>query len=220
MRPHPRHKTIASLGTFIVALLTLSCLGACRIPLDKDDANPQAQAKKGPAQISVENGQTVITLDTQTQNRLGLEVAILTATLTKAQVTLPAVVLPVQDLATFRNGYVLAQAQLQKAKVGADVARKEYTRLKTLFEQNHNISEKSLQSAEGTLQTNEADVRAGGAAVEFARICRSARVGRHRSEVGGGKLARASAHFRSARSAGANDHAIRCGGGGTKNYFT
>jgi hypothetical protein len=161
MRPHPRHKTIGSVGTFIVALMTLSCLGACRIPLDKDDANPQAQAKKGPAQISVENGQTVITLDTPTQNRLGLEIATLTATLARSQVTLPAVVLSVQDLATFRNNYVVAQAQLQKSKVGADVARKEYARLKTLFEQNRNISEKSLQSAEGTLQANEADVRAG-----------------------------------------------------------
>jgi len=30
-----------------------------------------------------------------------------------------------------------------------------------LFQQNQNISEKALQSADGTLQTNEADVRAG-----------------------------------------------------------
>jgi hypothetical protein len=161
MKSHPRHKSIAPLGTFIVALLTFSYLGACRIPLDKDDANPQPQAKKGPAQISVENGQTVITLDTPTQNRLGLAIATLTPTLARSQVTLPAVVLSVQDLATFRNNFVVAQAQLQKSKVGADVARKEYARLKTLFEQDRNISEKSLQSAEGTLQANQADVQAG-----------------------------------------------------------
>jgi hypothetical protein len=160
MKPHARHTTIGPPSIFIVALLTLTFLGACRNPSDKDDADRQAQAKKGPAQISVENGQTVLTLDTPTQNRLGLEVATLSVTLTRAQVALPALVLSVQDLATFRNGYVAAQAQLQKSKIETDVARKEFTRLKSLFEQNQNISEKLLQSAEATLQANEADVHA------------------------------------------------------------
>lgn len=161
MNPSPRLASIGSISVFIVALLTMTFLGACQNRLDKDDADRPAQAKKGPAQVSVENGQTVLTLDTPTQNRLGLEVTTLTATLTRAQVTLPAVVLSVQDLATFRNGYVATQAQLQKSRVEADVARKEYTRLKTLFEQSQNTSEKSLQSAEGALRANEADVRAG-----------------------------------------------------------
>lgn len=158
MNPNSKPASIGSLSIFIVTLLTL--LAACQGRFDRDNAGHQAQAKKRPAQISVEDGQTVLTLDSPTQSRLGLEVATLTATLTRAQVTLPAVVLPVQDLATLRNGYLVAQAQLQKSKVEADVARKEYARLKTLFDQNQNISEKSLQSAEGTLQANEADVRA------------------------------------------------------------
>lgn len=161
MKSKPRHKAIGSIGTFIVALVTLTFLAACQNRFDKDDEDRQAQTKKGPAQTSVENGQALLTLDTPTQNRLGLEVTTLTATLARAQVTLPAVVLSAQDLATFRNSYVATQAQLQKSRVEADVARKEYTRLKTLFEQSQNISEKSLQSAEGMLRATEADVRAG-----------------------------------------------------------
>jgi len=161
MKAKPRQITIGSIGIFVVALLTLTFLGACHNGSDKDDAAREAQAKKGPAQISVENGQTVLTLDTLTQNRLGLEVATLTTTVTRAQVTSPAVVLPVQDLAAFRNGYIATQTQLQKLRVELDVTRKEYTRLKTLFEQDHNISEKSLQSTEGALKANEADERAG-----------------------------------------------------------
>ena len=161
MNPNSRLASIGSFGIFLATLLALTFLGACQNRFDKDDTKRQAQPKKGPAQISFENGQAVLTLDTPTQNRLGLEVATLSAALTHAQVTLPAVVLSIQDLTTFRNGYVAAQAQLQKSRVEADVARKEYTRLKTLFEQDQNISEKSLQSAEGTLQANEADVRAG-----------------------------------------------------------
>lgn len=160
MNRNSRLPKIGSIGIFIITLLMLTFLAACQDRFDKDDADRQAQSKKGPAQVSMENGQTVLTLDTPTQNRLGIEVATLTATVTRAQVKLPAVILSVQDLATFRTGYVAAQTQLQKSKVEADVTRKEYARLKSLFEQNQNASEKSLQSIEGTLQVNEADVRA------------------------------------------------------------
>ncbi len=161
MKLHSRLTNSGSIGIFSCALLTLTLLGSCKNPFDKDEEGRQAQAKKGPAQISTENGQTVLTLDSPTQNRLGLEVATLAATVTRAQATFPAAVLSTQDLAASRNNFVAAQAQIQKAHVAAEVARKEYTRLKTLFEQNQNISEKSLQFAEATLEANEADVRVG-----------------------------------------------------------
>jgi hypothetical protein len=145
----------------IATLLLLTLLGACQNRLDKDDEVHHPQAKNGPAQISVENGETVLALDTATQSRLGLQVATLTATVTRAEFTCPAVVLPIQDLTTFRNTYIAAQTQLQKSRVELDVAGNEYARLKALFGQEHNISEKSLQSAEGALKTSEADERAG-----------------------------------------------------------
>ena len=161
MRHKPTFATVRSTGIFVVTLLTLTFMGGCKNRLDKDDENRQAQAKKSPAQISTENGQTVLTLDSPTQNRLGLEVATLAATVTRAQATCPAVVVSIQDLAASRNGYIASQTQVQKAHVAPEVARKEYTRLKTLFEENQNISEKSLQTAEATLRANEADERAG-----------------------------------------------------------
>ena len=153
--------TVRSTGIFVVTLLTLTFLGGCKNCPDKDDEDRQAQAKKAPAQITTENGQTVLSLDSATQNRLGLEVAPLTETVTREQETFAAVVISVQDLAASRNSYIAAQAQVQKARVEAEVARKEYTRLKTLFDENQNISEKSLQSAEATLRGKEADVHAG-----------------------------------------------------------
>jgi hypothetical protein len=161
MKPHSRLTNSGSIAILIFSLSTLTLLGGCKNPFDKDDENRQAQAKKSPAQVSVENGQTVLTLDSPTQSRLGLDVASLTATVTRGQATFPAVVLSVQDLTTSRNTYIAAQTQVQKANVEAQVAHKEYTRLKTLFAENQNISEKSLQSAEATLRANEADVRAG-----------------------------------------------------------
>lgn len=161
MKPDSKLTNSGSIGIFVVILVMLTFLGGCKNPFDKDDEARQVEAQKGPAQISTEKGQTVLTLDSPTQNRLGLEVVTLATTVTRAQATFPAVVLSVQDLTASRNSYVAAQAQVQKARVGAEVARKEYARLKTLFQENQNISEKSLQSAEGTAEANDADARAG-----------------------------------------------------------
>jgi len=143
-----------------LALATLALLGGCQNRAPKKDEPTEAPSKKAPAQITVENGRTLITLDAPTQQRLGFTVATLAPTITRAQAAFPAVVLSVQELATFRNTYVAAQAQLQRARVQAGVAAKEYTRLKALFAENQNISEKSLQLAEAALQSDEADVRA------------------------------------------------------------
>ena len=160
MKSNPRRASTGSYSMFLGILLTLTSQTACQDRFHKDDADRQAKAQTRPVQVFMENGRTVLALDSPTQGRLGLEVATLAATLTRAEVTLPAAVLAVQDLATFRTAYVAARAQLQKSKVEADVARNEYTRLKTLFEQNQNISEKALQSAEGALRLSEVDVHA------------------------------------------------------------
>src|ERR1017187_7972793 len=150
----------AWLGLVAAALAALILLGGCQNRAVKKVEAPEAQSKQSPAQITVENGQTFITLDAATQKRLGFTVATLTSSLTRAQETFPAVVVSVQELATFRNTYVAAQAQLQKARIEAGVADKEYARLKALAGPEQNVSEKSLQAAEAALQSDEADVHA------------------------------------------------------------
>jgi multidrug efflux system membrane fusion protein len=150
----------AWLGLVAAALAALILLGGCQNRAAKKVEAPEAQSKQSPAQITVENGQTFITLDAATQKRLGFTVATLTSSVTRAQETFPAVVVSVQELATFRNTYVAAQAQLQKARIEAGVADKEYARLKALAGPEQNVSEKSLQAAEAALQLDEADVHA------------------------------------------------------------
>lgn len=149
----------------IAAVVTVAWLGACQDRFDKDDeekdrASRTSPATQPPAQISFENGQAILKLDPQAQSRIGIELATLSATVARARVGVPAVVLSVQELATFRNGYVATQSQIEKDRVDLDVARKEYARLKILFDNNQNVSEKALQSAEGSLRSLEADERA------------------------------------------------------------
>ncbi len=160
MKLRSRLITIGPVAVFVIVLTMLVLLEACKNRIGKDEAQQQSEVNKEPAQVSVENGDPVLTLDVASQDHLGLEITTLSFTTARAQFTSPALVLSIQDLAVFRANYVAARAQLEKSRSQADVARREYTRLKTLFEQNQNVSEKSLQSAEGTLETNEADARA------------------------------------------------------------
>ena len=111
MKVRTRSAWLELLGVAVVALLLL---GGCQNRNERKEAQPatqpEAQGKPAAAAITVENGQTFITLDTATQKRLGFTVATLSASVTRAQATFPAVVVPVQELATFRNAYVATQA--------------------------------------------------------------------------------------------------------------
>lgn len=162
MKRNIKPRASGSFAILIASVIALACLGACQSK-DEDEEHPRSQTSQStrpPAQISFENGQATLTLDQQTQTRMGVEVATLTLTVTRARVAVPATVLSVQDIATFRNGYVATMSQIEKDRVDIDVAQKEYARLKTLFDNSQNISEKALQSAEGSLRSLETDQRA------------------------------------------------------------
>jgi hypothetical protein len=124
-------------------------------------------AAKIPPRVSVQNGETVLTLDGETQSKLGLKVALLQETSMRGNLTVPAVVISVQDLVTLRTSYVEAQSRLEKAQANAEVARKEYDRLKALFREDQNASQKALQAAEGASRVDAAEARAASAELDL-----------------------------------------------------
>jgi hypothetical protein len=135
---------------------------------DEDDEEDQNEAIQMPSRVSIQNGETVLTLDAETQSRAGIAVTSLQTMSTGGQISAPATVLSAQDLVGLRNSYVAASTELEKAQANADVARREYERLKALYEKDQNASQKSLESAEGTLRSNQADVGAAGQALALA----------------------------------------------------
>jgi hypothetical protein len=149
---------------FIATVLTMTFLGACKNSLGRDpddeDRAKAAPATPAPAQISFENGEVILTMDEQAQKRIGIEVGVLAGSSNRPQAEVPATVLSPQDLATFRNGYVTAQSQIEKNRVDIEVARKQYTRAKSLFDSDQNISAKTLESAEGNLRALETEQHA------------------------------------------------------------
>jgi multidrug efflux system membrane fusion protein len=155
-----RRVAIHAFCSLALAFVVLACLNGCKGQLgaDDDDQATLPNAQKGPAQIAVVKGETVITLDPATQTRLGLAVATLTTTTSHAQQSFPAVVISPADLVTARTNLLAAQAQVQKAQFADTVANKEYSRLKALYANDQNVSQKSLEAAQGTAEADQTDV--------------------------------------------------------------
>jgi hypothetical protein len=165
-------QNVVTMFLMVASSFFLSCLQGCKARAEKD-ADDQAEkpgvaaAATAPASIRVENGRVVLSLDSQSQNRLGLGMVTVSETLVRPQFSVPAVVLPVQDLANLRSNYAAARAQLQKTQTNLDVATKEYQRLKILYQENQNASAKALEAAQGTMQVDKADETAARQQVDL-----------------------------------------------------
>lgn len=152
----------------VLVLLTVSILVRTFAQTHQD--TDEDEAVQVPSHVSVINGQTVVTLDASTQRRAGIAVETLRGVEMQRQVAAPATVLPVQDLATMRAAVVSDLASVQKAQVAVDASRKEYERLRALFKENQNASQKSVELAEAALNTNRASLLAAQQELEVQKM--------------------------------------------------
>lgn len=152
-----------------VVAFTLLLVSFASSRKEKAEERERESAVRPPSAVSLHEGQTVITLQPNVQTRLGLSVASLSAGSQRTEQRVPAFVLSVEDLGGLRNDYVLAVAKLEKARANLQVSQKEYDRLKGLYHDNQNASAKALEAAEGTLHSNEADIRAAEQGVRLQR---------------------------------------------------
>lgn len=121
---------------------------------------------KSPSRVSAVDGESVVTLDKETQTRSGITIAALKPNTYRQEQQAYATVLQIQDLSDARNGYATAQAQLDKAQASLDAARQEYQRLDQLHNDDHNVSDKAFQAGLAALRTEQANVRAAQTAVQ------------------------------------------------------
>jgi hypothetical protein len=119
----------------------------------------EQQAEGGGPPASPLNGPKTVALSPDAQARIGVRVATLAAMSAQKRITAAAIVLSAQDLVGMRNAYAAAQATVEKAQVNLGVTQKEYARLQTLYQDNQNVSQKELQSAEAARGSDAIDLR-------------------------------------------------------------
>lgn len=133
---------------------------------------------KAATRVEVVNGANVVTLDETTRTNSGVALASLAATAHRQEIRAYGVVIDLTGLTDLRNTIENAKAQLSKAKAALEVAQKDYKRVKALYDQNENVSQKTVQAAEGTLRAEQSNVQSAQAALTASQSTALQRWGR------------------------------------------
>ena len=150
--------SISKFGLCLVVILALlgSVLSGCK----ENGEEEEKHAVQTPSSVKVQQGQIVVKMDADKQAQNGITVALLRFTSEQQELRAPATVLSAQALNDLRNGYVAANAQLEKAQASLQVSRAAYQRLNALYQEQQNASLSAMQAASGTLRSDEANVKA------------------------------------------------------------
>lgn len=154
---HLRKRPLPILALAVLALLLLRRLSPIVRGQDQDE-DEQQEAITNPSHVSVEHGQTVVTLDSQLQARLGVQLTTLQAVRATPTVSVPARVLAVDSLVADRSRYRAIQATRQKAQIAVDAARPEFERQQSLYRNDRNASQQAMQMARAALDSAQVDL--------------------------------------------------------------
>jgi hypothetical protein len=120
---------------------------------------------KVPLRVSRENGEQVITVDAETQQRSGIETAGLPSAPHQEELRAYGMVLDVARLTELSNNYANAKAQVQTAQAKLAMSKPAFERAQKLFSQPHVVSQAQLQAAEAAFGTDQASLAAAEAQV-------------------------------------------------------
>jgi hypothetical protein len=127
----------------------------------RDEAANEADSErpiKAPPRVSAKNGEPVITLDAETQERNGITTETLPSTPLPQQIRAYGMVLDVARLTDLSNNYATAKAQVQVAQAKLAMSRPAFDRAKSLYDDHKAVSEAQMQSAQAAMATDEASL--------------------------------------------------------------
>jgi hypothetical protein len=163
-----------SAGSWWVKLLVAAGVVACGALLGwgilagRDEAAVEAQrerAIKVPVRVSGKNGDPVIRLDAETQQRSGIETGVPPSTPHPEELRAYGMVLDVARLTELSNNYANAKAQVQTAQAKLAMSKPAFDRAQKLFNETHVVSQAQVQAAEASFGTDQASLVAAEAQV-------------------------------------------------------
>lgn len=161
-------------GSWSVKLLVAAAVVACGALLGwgllaaHNDAAIEAQRErtiKVPIRVSGKNGDPVITLNAETQQRSGIEIAALPSTPHPEELRAYGMVLDVARLTELSNNYANVKAQVQTAQAKLAMSKPAFDRAQKLFNETHVVSQAQLQAAEAAFGIDQASLVAAEAQV-------------------------------------------------------
>ena len=150
------------------AVIAVGALMGWGVFTGRNEAAIEAESERAikvPVRVSSENGEPLIALDTETQQRSGIETAALPAAPHQEQVRGYGMVLDVARLTELSNNYASAKAQLQTAQAKLAMSKPAFERAQRLFTEHQVVSEAQLQAAVAGFGTDQASLAAAEAQV-------------------------------------------------------
>jgi len=124
------------------------------------------RAIKVPTRVSGQDGEPVITLDDETQQRSGIETAVLPSMSHHEELRAYGMVLDVARLTELSNNYANAKAQVQTAQAKLAMSKPAYERAQKLFNsETRVVSQAQVEAAEAAFGTDQASLAAADAQV-------------------------------------------------------
>jgi hypothetical protein len=120
---------------------------------------------QAPLRVGVKNGQPVITVDGETQERSGIETEALTATPYQERVRAYGVVVDVARLTALSNNYLTAKTQVQTAQAKLAMSKPAFERAQSLYNDQRAVSQAVVESTQAAFATDQASLAAAEAQV-------------------------------------------------------
>ncbi|GGD74270.1 efflux RND transporter periplasmic adaptor subunit [Caballeronia grimmiae] len=152
---------------FFGAISIVLAAGASWYICEAFHAEPAATATQtaSPSSVQTVNGETVVTVSPDIQRASHIEVAPLAPITVQPDSPAWATVVDLQPLFDLRNRLASARADLDTLTAQAANSHTQYERSSVLFEDDRNVSQKSLQDAGAVMQADQAKLKSAKAAV-------------------------------------------------------
>jgi hypothetical protein len=150
------------------AVIAVGALMGWGILAGRNEAATEAareRAVKVPVRVASEDGESFVRLDSETQQRSGIETAALPSAPYQEQVRGYGMVLDVARLTELSNNYANAKAQVQTAQAKLAMSKPAFERAQRLFNEHQVVSEAQLQIAAAAFGTDQASLAAAQAQV-------------------------------------------------------
>jgi hypothetical protein len=158
MKPDRRTLIIGIQMLLIIALswaLVFFARDEWRMGAGRDD-----EAAPRPSRAAIKEGRPTVQLDAKAQRASGIETRAIVPASAPSDTVAYAVVVNPQPLFDLRARYLAARAEVEAARAALTRSSAERDRARALFEDDRNVSQSAVQSAEAARQTDEARLEA------------------------------------------------------------
>lgn len=145
---------------------------------DQDDADTADSTTQGPASISTENGQTIVTLSPAAQRANGIEISMVRTEKKSVEEQANGTILNLQPILDLESTYSTAVMNVAKTRAAASASLAEYERLEKLNRDGKNASDHAVEMARAAYQSDTAAEQEADRALAIAKSSIGIRWGR------------------------------------------